>query len=957
MKIGEKIWGFTLISTEDIKELSAKLHIFEHTSGAKLCFIDREDNNLSFAIGFKTPPKDSTGVFHIIEHSVLCGSKKFPTKEPFVELLKGSLNTFLNAMTYEDKTVYPVASRCEKDFYNLVDVYLDAVFHPLMLEDEKIFMQEGHHLEYDEKSDTLSHSGVVFNEMQGVYSSPDELSGEIMSKILFEGTMYANDSGGAPDAIVNLTYEDFCASHKKYYRPENAYIVLDGSVNREKTFALIDSYLSEYEKEDFSVETVYPEPKICQRETVYYEAGEDDDGKVKLLFATVAGKILQTERNLAVTLLMDTLAGSNDAPLKSKLLDSGLCEDVSVYSNKNSQNTVTLEFHGVEEGDIDKLSALLRKTLEDIIKAGIEKDRILTTLSRLKFRLREKDYGSFPRGVAFALSVMEVWLYGMSPAEGLVYEDILKSLEEKADTDYFRNLLSEITIASPHRASLIMIPKEGESEISKRIKENLKALRKAMTSEDIKAIVSADKALKERQAAPDCAEALAKIPRLSTEDISTKKARLKTEVLKLNGATVLRHKAQTSGILYTELYFFADNLSGTELTALSILSSLLTNLDTENYKSSEIKEKLKGSLGSFSPNALAYTDTKAKGRAIPLFTLCVSALCENAEAIRDMIEEVLLKTKYDNTDRIKKILTQIRSATEDTVFASGDGISIERLEGSLSDSGEKNEEILGIPAYRRIKDYEKNFTDKKEELVSVITSVIKKVFTKKRLTISVAGDAPCGFAENIVALFPDGEPFVCEKSVCKEKKARREAVILPIRVSHTAMGIRDDKAADMLGALKVARSILSYEYLWQEVRALGGAYGTGLVARRHGSVMLYSYRDPSPMHSLEVFAGAGRFLEKFAESGAELTKYIIGAYGEYDILTTPRTAARQATADYITGWTFEDDEKLCRDILSTDKKALIEVAKLLGTLSDASYTVVCGKDTKKSLGEIDFLTP
>ncbi len=956
MKTGEKLSGFTLISTTDIKELSARLHVFEHKSGAKLCFIDRDDNNLSFAIGFKTPPKDSTGVFHIIEHSVLCGSKKFPVKEPFVELLKGSLNTFLNAMTYEDKTVYPVASRCEKDFYNLINIYLDAVFHPLMLEDERIFMQEGHHLEYDKKTDTLSHSGVVFNEMQGVYSSPDDLAGEIISKILFKDTIYGHDSGGTPDVIASLTYEDFCSAHKKYYRPENAYIVLDGSVDLEKTLKLIDSYLSEYEREKFSVKTEYPKPRICPTETIYYEAGEEDNGKARILFSTVFGRTHEKEKSFAINVLMDVLAGSNEAPLKKKLLDSGLCEDVSVYANKTCVNTITLELHGVEKKDIDSACSLVKTTFENIINTGIEKDRIKSTLNRIKFRLREKDYGSFPRGVAFALSVMEVWLYEIDPKEGLTFEDALSYLEAKIETDYFDDLLRDMTLNSEHRATLLMFPRNGESDITKKINEDLMAMRKKMSDKDIDAVISADKALKMRQSSPDTPEAIATIPRLSAEDILETKPNIKTEVSNISDACILQHSIEISGILYTELYFSAEDLNSEELTALSILSSLLTNLDTENYTASEIKDEIKGKLGNFSPNAIAYTDTVIKGRAIPLFTLTASVLTESCDSIPKLIREVLLTTKFEDSNKIKKILTQIRSATEDSTLASGDGISTERLEGSLTDAGARNEQIIGISAYRRIKDLEKNFENEKRKLVTTLCELVSKVFTKSRLTLSIAGDAPMGYAEEIVSLFPDGTPAK-NNSVSYEKELRQEAVILPIRVSHTAMGFCSDEASELLGALKVARSILSYEYLWNAVRVVGGAYGTGLVCRRHGSVMLYSYRDPSPARTLEVFRGAADFLEKFAKQSEDLTKYIVGAYGDYDILTTPRTAARQATADFITGWSADDEKKLRHDILNTDANELLKVAKLLKSLDDASYTIVCGKDMKSSLGEISTLIP
>ena len=955
MKINEKISGFISVSEEDAPEISAKINIFIHEkSGAKLCFIEREDNNLSFAISFSTPPKDDTGVFHIIEHSVLCGSKKFPVKEPFVELLKGSLNTFLNAMTYEDKTVYPVSSRCESDFYNLVDVYLDAVFHPLMLSDKHIFEQEGHHLEYDEETDSLTISGVVFNEMQGAYSSPDELGGARLSKLLFDGSLYGYDSGGAPDSIPDLTYEDFCEAHRKYYCPENSLIVIDGSVNLEKTLSLIDSYLSEFTPTQKRVVFDIPDAKSPPREHIYYEAAEGD-GKARLMISTVASTAFDKEKTLGSAVLSDALLGSNEAPLKRILLDSGLCEDVSIYSNKSLLNTLTLELHGIEEKNADTLSSLLKESVKKIASQGIDKDLLRATIGRMKFKQREKDFGALPRGIAYALSVLDGWQYGISPVESLASEEMLSRLDRYIDTDYYENLLLKITLDSTHKASLLMLPTDTKAEMTKSLLKRQKSLREKMAADDIQAVISTASTLKERQSSPDTDEALAKIPALTLDDINVNNSIISPAISETFGVKTLNHKVDIKGILYTELYFSAESLENEELTDLSILTSIFTNLDTENMTARDLKNEIKTSLGSFSPLSISYTNV-ADGGAIPLLVLKVSSLSENADVAKKLISEVLLKTRYNNPERIKEILTQIRSSTEDIVLASGDGIVTERIEGALSDAGASNEEIMGLVAYRRIKSLEKNFESEKEGLVKRLEALAKRIITKNNLILSVAGEVPPNFCEDVISLFPDGEK--CEEAEQPKAQTRRECVVLPLRIAHTAMGIYSEKAKDLLGAFKVAANILSYEYLWGAVRVMGGAYGASMTARRYGGIILSSYRDPSPKRTLDIFKGASKFLRDFLSSKPDLTKYIIGAVGEYDIIRTPRTSAAQAAADYITGWSAEKDKKLVSDMLLCTPDKLYQVADILDKLeNDANFSVVCGRDALDSLGNVSVVIP
>ena len=553
MKINQKISGFRLISTEDAAEISAKLNIFDHEkSGAKLCFIEREDRNLSFGISFYTPPKDSTGVFHIIEHSVLCGSEKYPVKEPFVELLKSSLNTFLNAMTYEDKTVYPVSSRCEEDFYNLVNVYLDAVFHPLMLKDELIFLQEGHRLECDKETGEISFNGVVFNEMQGAYSSPDELAAAKISKILFEGTPYGYDSGGSPDEIPDLTYDEFCAMHKKYYTPKNSLILLDGSVNLEKTLALIDSYLSEYEGEREKYQPIKAVPKVTPTVKVSYQ-GEGTD-KPRLTLGSVFADAKDKLTLQAAAVLVDVLLGSNEAPLKRAMLSSGLCEDIIAYINRAQSATLLIEVFGIPEGREKEAEELLYSSIRKICADGIEKEQITATLNRLKFRLRERDGAGYPRGIANILSVLEGWHYGIEPLQMLTAEDCFEKLCALLPGDYFERTLEKITVDSPHRASVLLIPGDEPSEISKIIDKKLSEAEAALTDRERERIGEVSLALEKKQTEPDSEEARRTIPALKVSDIEVVKSSPDTSVRDYLGAKILCHKVDIKGMfLYVHL--------------------------------------------------------------------------------------------------------------------------------------------------------------------------------------------------------------------------------------------------------------------------------------------------------------------------------------------------------------------------------------------------------------------
>lgn len=944
MKIESSSYGFTLISSEHIPEVSGTLYMLEHAkTGAKVAYLDRDDRNMTFSIAFRTPPKDDTGVFHIIEHSVLCGSRKFPVKEPFVELLKGSLNTFLNAMTYEDRTVYPVASRCEKDFLNLTDIYLDAVFHPRMLECENIFRQEGWHYEYDGEADTLSYNGVVYNEMHGAYSSPDEVGGCELRRALFKDNLYRYDSGGAPSAIPSLTYEDFVTAHSTYYHPSNAYIFLDGNIDTNKLLPLIASYLDEYEKKDINVEYPIHAPHDAPSVTVEYEPGGETGARV--LMGYVFSSFDKCEEDMALGLLVNALTGSNEAQLKRAILNAGLCEDVSMSVSRVRQTQLTLELIGVKEERLVGIEDVIDGIIRNIAKSGIDKSRLEATLNNTEFKLRERDFGALPRGIAYALSAYSAWIYGASPADALKYEDTVRAVREKIPTDYFERLLLLSTVDNPHRARVIMLPREDHAASSAReTAEKLQAVRHSMTDEEISAVSDAASALKEWQDTPDTPEKLSTVPTLSLSDISPSRPRVKTEEHRSEGAAILSHGIDTAGITYLTSCFISDDIGQDELIYVSLLSLLLKNLNTKNFSAAMLQNEIKSKLGTLSVSAAAYPRSDGSGDATFALTVTASALDQNADSIVKLLGEVLLSTDFSDTAMIEEQLIQIRSAMEETLSAEALSFALSRSSSKCTRSGAINEELSGYEAYIKVRKLCSEFADIRDTLPGILSSLLSKICVRERMVVSVAGNGGVALAKALVRLFPSGKAG--ERANIMSADSRAEGISIPARVSYATMYSLSDAACKHLGAMRVVRSILSYEYLWNSIRVKGGAYGAGFIVRKSGELGLYSYRDPSPAASLECYRGAPNFLRALAREGVDLTKYIIGAVGEYDILTTPRTEAAQALYDYMTGWTDGMEEELYNGMISTDRDSLLLAADIIEeTLTRAAICVAGDRDT------------
>ena len=948
MKNIEK-YGFSLVRECHLEEIDATLYELCHDGcGARIIYLDREDENKTFAVGFATPPSDDTGVFHIIEHSVLCGSEKYPLNDPFAELLKGSLNTFLNAMTYEDRTIYPVSSRCESDFLNLADIYMDAVFSPNLLKNPSIFRQEGWHYEYDEEENRLSYNGVVYNEMKGVYSSPDELGAAVLNSALFSGTPYAYESGGAPSAIPDLTYEGFKASHEKYYHPSGARIFLDGKIDLDKILPLINAHLEGYEKRDMLCLDGRSEPRDVGTVNISYEIseGEGEHGKARVLYGYVFTDWSDAEGNLTASILCDLLCGSNASPLKKALLDGGLAKDAQMYVVKSREQTLVIEVRDADENRLDEIDAVVKSVITAMIEEGIDKDKITSTLNSIEFRLREQDFGALPTGIVYAMTMYGHWVYSDRPEECLLLNSTLRSVREKIATDHFEKALRRMTLDNGHKARVVMLPDKTLGERNARAEEEgLAAILKSLSNDELTRIRDEEESLRLWQQAEPTEEALASIPKLSLSDISEKSDRPFVTVGEQDGVKTISCPVKTNGIVYISLLFDASDLAGDELVGLSMLSSALLNYPTENYDALSMQNEIKANLGSL---FASFTVGSKGGVTTPYLKIAAKALDSKREDIVRLIAE-LLTTKINDVGEMTNILAQAKSHIEDMILQSGESVALSRAQASRSESGAVSEHLSGYEAYRVISEILKN-QDSVSAFTETVQGLLHRLTTRARLTVAVAGDASEEFISQLISLFPEGKlPERKTTAPCAEKS---EYFLLPSKVAYAVMAGGCDRARKNLGILRVARSILSYEYLWNTVRVKGGAYGTGFIPRKDGDISFYSYRDPSPNGSLGFYRASSDYLRSLVREGVDITKFIIGAIGEYDTLITPRTAIAITTADYLSGWSKEDEAEVRADMLNMTADDLLTVADIIDeALADESVIIVGGKEQLDALDE------
>jgi len=949
MNIGTVIHNFRINQVKKLPELNCNLWEMEHeTSGAQLVWLDRADENKTFAIAFKTIPEDSTGVFHILEHSVLCGSKKYPVKEPFVELLKSSVNTFLNAMTYPDKTVYPISSRNNKDFLNLLDVYMDAVLHPSIYDKPEIFRQEGWRYELQESGQPV-YQGVVFNEMKGAYASADAVLEHTMNKLLFPDNCYSAESGGHPEHILDLTYEQFIANHQKYYHPSNSRIILSGSVDLEPALAHVDDYLKDYTRQPADFPIPMQEPIPFRQETVSYEIGAEEDAKARTILSTglMLGAFDDQESLYAAAVLRDYLAGDNDAPLKQAILKENLGQDVKLHLHDGiQQNWVSWEVWNTDPEKLDTIRQTMEKVLRDLAENGLEQDRLEACFNRFAFQLRDKDSGWASRSLSEALVMLDSWLYGGDPAQYLQVEDTLNTLEAKLSTDYYAKLLRRLFLENPHKAEAVLIPsKTLGKEKQEKEAARMAAETAAWTEADKVRITEENQLLTQWQQTPDSPEALATIPMLQLSDIDPTPEKLPMTQGEYAGVTVLTHQVG-NGLTYLNLHFHATDLTPEELPLASLLTDLLGKLPTQLHTSAQLQLLTKQKIGR-----LRFTPTVYGGEKFSI-RICTGLVClgSQQESAGDLMKEILTKTQFTDTTLLKNLLNQIMMQLQTAFAGAGHQYAMTRACSMLTPAGAAKEAMTGSSFIAWIKERCSWEEEKLTQLGEALEHLAEKLFVKSRLTVSVSENGQA-MAEDMCTAFPAG--IAAGEPVISANPVEQVGFPIPAGIGFASKASNSKKhGGKFTGSAYVLANILNFSYLWNEIRVQGGAYGCGFAGRDDGDMFFYTYRDPQPGRSLGIFDQAAEFIRNYCEQKPDLTPMILGAMSNADPLLNAQSKIAVAETRFFKGTTYEDVCRVRQELIETKCEDLLALAELIQAgIGDNAVCVVAGQPLLEACGE------
>lgn len=933
--------GFKLLEEKNISDISSTARLFYHEkSGAKLISIENSDDNKVFSISFKTLPDNSTGVFHILEHSVLCGSRKFPSKEPFVELVKGSLNTYLNAATYPDKTMYPVASKNDKDFRNLMDVYLDAVFYPNIYKYPEIMKQEGWHYEINNKDEELKYKGVVYNEMQGVYSSPESLLFRGINSNLFPDTPYAFDSGGDPDDIPNLTQEQFLDYHKKFYHPSNSYIYLYGDMNIEENLKFIDeNYLSNFNKLNLNIEISSQKPfKEMQEKFINYPISNEESelDKTYLSLNFVIGDVKDRELYLAFDLLEDMLLETSASPLKKALIDSSIAKDVfGIYNNGSLQTSLSIIIKNSNEDKKEKFKSVVFNTLKDIVKNGFDRDLIEAVINSKEFELKESDYSSYPKGLAYCEKVLGSLLYGGDPFQNLEFNQMLNKIKANAYNGYFEKLIEDNILNNNHSLLFMVIPKKNLAEKkAKEQREKLSAIKSSLTEEKIEKLIEENFILTKRQSSPDSQEDLEKIPLLSIEDVKKNLDTYNTIIGDKKDYKILYTELVTNGIDYIDFYFDTSYVAQEKIPYITLLSYLLGRVDTENYSYEELSNEVNKNTGGIDFSAEAYSNIAVTGEYSPKFIVKGKSLHSKSQNLLDIVFEIIKLSKFDNHKRLKEIFDELKSRIEMIIVSGGHRIASSKLASYYSEMGKYIDTINGFTFYKFLTDIEKNFNSKKDEVIKNLLEVSESIFTSSNLIVNIgaAKEDYKNLSEILQSIISDKlKPSLKEPTKYKfELKKENEALVTSSKVQYVAKGYNFSQFGfKYSGKLQVLRTISNYDYLWNNVRVKGGAYGVFINFKRNGNMSITSYRDPNLKETIDVYDKFYKYINTFSADEREMTKYILGTISSLDTpLTNSMICDRQA-ALYIGN--IDDDflQEEREEILKTSVEDIRSFAPLI----------------------------
>ena len=955
---------YEILDEHRVEDVQSDGFILRHKkSGARIAILSNNDDNKVFYIGFRTPPEDETGVPHIIEHTTLCGSKKFPVKDPFIELAKGSLNTFLNAMTYPDKTVYPVASCNDQDFKNLMDVYLDAVFNPNITKYEEIFKQEGWHYELTGKDDELKINGVVYNEMKGAYSSPDEVLSSQIYRSLFPDNTYSKDSGGNPEYIPKLTYEAYLDFYHKYYHPSNSYIYLYGDMDVVERLEWLDKeYLSLYDYKKVNSE-INKQPAFDEIKNVeaQYSITMDDsqENKTYLSYNRVVGDSLDEMLYQAFDVLDYALVSSPGAPVKQALIDAGIGDDVyGSYDAGILQPVFSFVAKNANASQADEFESIIENTLKEVVKTGINKEALLAGINSSEFKFREADFGQFPKGLLFGLNCLDSWLFDdMKPFIHLECLDTFAKLRRAVDTDYFEKLIQEYLLDNTHGSSVTVKPKRGlGNEREEALAKELSDYKASLSDEEIDKLIEETEHLKKYQEEPSSDEDLRKLPMLTRADMKKEAMPFSNIEDTLSDVKVVRHDIESNGIDYISFLFDAGDFAQSELGYLGFFTNALGLVSTENYSYTDLANATNIYTGGISTGTASHPDIKDRNNFVFKFEVKLKVLEKNLDKALELMEQMLLSSDFTDTKRLGEIVAQIKARLQANLSSSGHLVAAMRSMSSFSRYALYQDELKGIAFYRSICRIEKELFESPESVSDKLAAIAKKLFARNRMLISFTGNSEAyGNAklslEKVIAGFNKMSAIGNQAEV--HFNTAKEAFIDASQIQYVAKtGDFICEGYEYTGALRLLRIILSYDYLWINVRVKGGAYGCMNTFLRSGESYFVSYRDPNLSDTLDVYDRIPEYIKSFSPDERDMTKYIIGTFSALDTPMNPEAKGSRSLSAYLEGITYEQIQKERNEILNAQPENIRRLADLVEAVLKKDSICVIGNENmiKESAG-------
>ncbi|MCM1308463.1 MAG: insulinase family protein [Butyrivibrio sp.] len=949
---------YELLKEERIEELKSDGFLLRHRkSGARVLLMSNDDDNKVFCIGFRTPPPDSTGVPHILEHSVLCGSAKYPAKDPFIELAKGSLNTFLNAMTYPDKTMYPVASCNDADFKNLTDVYMDAVLHPNIYTREEIFRQEGWHYELESVDAPLQYNGVVYNEMKGAFSSPDDVLARYCLNSLYPDTSYGVESGGDPACIPDLSYEDFVGFHKKLYHPSNSYIYIYGDCDMEERLEYLDrEYLSKYDAISVDSEIAVQKPfDSMQKSEAEYSVTEDEgcEGKTYLAYNVSVGSFEDKELYLAARVLDYALFSAPGAPVKQALIDAGIGEDIMCYYESDlRQPMYTIAAKNTDADKEERFLSIIRDTLSGLVENGINKDALLAGINTMEFSYREADFGRFPKGLMYGLSLMGTWLYDEErPFDRLAQNASFEFLKSNVGTGYFEGLVKKYFLDNKHASLVVLHPaKNLTARTEAETAAKLAGYKASLAAEELEALVNKTKALKEYQSEPSTEEELRSIPLLSREDISREVQPLYNDILTVGGVTVDRHNIYTNGIGYMNLSFDIANVGDGELPYVGLLGEVIGYISTSRHSFDELSNEVDKHTGGIFPDFATYRKINDFDDVSARFSVRCKALSGEYKTALELIREMMFESKFDDGKRLKEILAEVKLKLQSRLLANGHSTAVNECCAQFDKASRYGVLTSGVAYYNFIAGLYDNFDSRREEITAALERMTERIFVKDRLIVSFTGDDEVydevkPWLEAFADALPDGGFEPCARNFSFEKK--RIGYKTASQVNYVARcGDFTRAGIKYSPSLKVLKTILGYDYLWLNVRVKGGAYGCMNGYGISGTSFFCSYRDPNVTATDEIYDGIEEYVRSFDANEREMTKYIIGTFSEIDTPLTPSGKGGRSFDSYLRGADEEYYKKDRLGVLETTKDDINALADTVKAVLDGGYLCVVGNGDK-----------